>query len=245
MDIGYPQNLSPEILKLYITQGGVQSPFSSKRSLHTDSHQSEPILTFLLNLSIWSPLFLSNFWLQGFLDIVESVDLLMSSKGSVLRCDVTGIVLMKCFLLGMPDLKMGLNGKIGLEKQSQFKSRPTKRYRITEGVTLQFRVMPTIKELGWTRIEVNVKFCMQHIVEVFVDEASSSSYIRSGIELISTIAEKKSWTRPPATNSDKVPMFTASGLRVRFLKVLEKSGYIVEWVRYISKPGSYGIRCKQ
>jgi AP-2 complex subunit mu-1 len=30
MDFGYPQNLSPEILKLYITQEGVGSPFSSK-----------------------------------------------------------------------------------------------------------------------------------------------------------------------------------------------------------------------
>lgn len=65
-------------------------------------------------------------------------------------------------------------------------------------------------------------------------------------------------------------MFTASGLRVRFLKVIdmvlillkcltkefgvhlpyrlaqvwEKSGYnTVEWVRYITKAGSYEIRC--
>lgn len=30
MDFGYPQNLSPEILKLYITQEGVRSSFSSK-----------------------------------------------------------------------------------------------------------------------------------------------------------------------------------------------------------------------
>lgn len=47
--------------------------------------------------------------------------------GSVLRCDVTGKILMKCFLSGMPDLKLGLNDKIGLEKESQLKSRPNKR----------------------------------------------------------------------------------------------------------------------
>lgn len=88
---------------------------------------------------------------EVFLDIVESVNLLMSSKGtvylcftfsfinfnslinnlmligSVLRCDVTGKILMKCFLSGMPDLKLGLNDKIGLEKESEIKSRPTKR----------------------------------------------------------------------------------------------------------------------
>ena len=35
----------------------------------------------------------------------------------------------------------------------------THRYRITEGVNLPFRVLPTIKELGRTRMEVNVKVC--------------------------------------------------------------------------------------
>ncbi|XP_028119609.1 AP-2 complex subunit mu-like [Camellia sinensis] len=62
----------------------------------------------------------------SFLDIVESANLLMSSKGSVLRCDVTGKILMKCFLSGMLDLKLGLNDKIGLEKELQIESCPTK-----------------------------------------------------------------------------------------------------------------------
>lgn len=53
------------------------------------------------------------------------IDLVIA--GSVLRCDVTGKILMKCFLSGMPDLKLGLNDKIGLEKESQLKARPTKR----------------------------------------------------------------------------------------------------------------------
>ena len=52
----------------------------------------------------------------------------LAIAGSVLRCDVTGKVLMKCFLSGMPDLKLGLNDKIGLEKESQLKSRPNKRW---------------------------------------------------------------------------------------------------------------------
>lgn len=32
-----------------------------------------------------------------------------------------------------------------------------RRYRITEGINLPFRVIPSIKELGRTRMEVNVK----------------------------------------------------------------------------------------
>lgn len=31
------------------------------------------------------------------------------------------------------------------------------RYRITEGISIPFKVLPTIKELGRTRMEVNLK----------------------------------------------------------------------------------------
>ncbi|CAI7838912.1 unnamed protein product [Closterium sp. NIES-53] len=64
------------------------------------------------------------------------------------------------------------------------------------------------------------------------------------VELISTMVDKKQGTRPPIQMEFQVPMFTASGLRVRFLKVWEKSGYsTVEWVRYITRAGAYEIRC--
>ncbi|KAG5154656.1 hypothetical protein JHK82_012625 [Glycine max] len=280
MDFGYPQNLSPEILKLYITQEGVRSPFSSK-----PTDRPVPNATLQVTGAVgWRREGLVYKKNEVFLDIVESVNLLMSSKGSVLRCDVTGKILMKCFLSGMPDLKLGLNDKIGLEKEAQLKSRPTKRYRITEGVNLPFKVLPTIKELGRSRIEVNVKvksvfgakmFALGVVVKIPVPKqtAKTNFTVTSGrakynasidclvwkirkfpgqtestlsaeVELISTITEKKSWTRPPIQMEFQVPMFTASGLRVRFLKVWEKSGYnTVEWVRYITKAGSYEIRC--
>lgn len=38
----------------------------------------------------------------------------------------------------MPDLKLGLNDKIGLEKESQLKSRPTKRYSMADSSVLLF-----------------------------------------------------------------------------------------------------------
>jgi AP-2 complex subunit mu-1 len=42
--------------------------------------------------------------------------------------------------------------------------------------------------------------------------------------------------------SFQVPMFTSSGLKVRFLKVWEKSGYqTVKWVRYLTKAGDGGV----
>ena len=49
--------------------------------------------------------------------------------------------------------------------------------------------------------------------------------------------------RPPISLDFKVPMFSASGVNVRFLKVYEKSNYkTVRWVRYLSKAGEYEVR---
>lgn len=41
----------------------------------------------------------------------------------------------------------------------------------------------------------------------------------------------------------QVPMFSASGLRVQYLKVWEKSNYKVDkWVRKVCKSGDYSVR---
>ena len=55
---------------------------------------------------------------EVFLDIVEQVNMLMSSKGTVLRCDVNGKIVMKVFLSGMPDVKLGLNEKLEVRVQT-------------------------------------------------------------------------------------------------------------------------------
>jgi AP-2 complex subunit mu-1 len=51
------------------------------------------------------------------------------------------------------------------------------------------------------------------------------------------------WSRPPISMDFQVAMFTASGLRVRFLRVIEKSNYKpTKWIRYITKAGAYQHR---
>lgn len=42
--------------------------------------------------------------------------MLMGTSGNVLRCDVNGKVMMKCFLSGMPDVKVGLNDKLEVRR---------------------------------------------------------------------------------------------------------------------------------
>jgi AP-2 complex subunit mu-1 len=58
---------------------------------------------------------------ECFVDIIESVNLIMSAKGTVLRSDVSGQIVMRCFLSGMPECKLGLNDKSLLEKSGAAK----------------------------------------------------------------------------------------------------------------------------
>lgn len=51
------------------------------------------------------------------------------------------------------------------------------------------------------------------------------------------------WERPPISFDFEVPMFTSSGLLIKYMKVVEKSHYqAVKWVRYLTRAGSYQYR---
>lgn len=52
---------------------------------------------------------------EVFLDVVESLNLLVSANGNVLRSEILGAVKMKCYLSGMPELRLGLNDKAMFE----------------------------------------------------------------------------------------------------------------------------------
>jgi len=51
--------------------------------------------------------------------------------------------------------------------------------------------------------------------------------------------------KPPIEVKYEIPYFTTSGIQVRYLKIIEKSGYqALPWVRYITQSGDYQIRTK-
>lgn len=54
---------------------------------------------------------------EAFVDVIETVNLLMSKDGSTLRADVDGQILMRAYLSGMPECKFGLNDKLVLDKK--------------------------------------------------------------------------------------------------------------------------------
>lgn len=157
------------------------------------------------------------------------------------------------------------------------------RYRCTDHINLPFKVIPNVKELGRTRLQVSVTvksafqeqlYASNVVVKVPCPEntANTNATVPAGkakfeagshaivwrvkrwqgaqemtlnaeVSLVASTSEKKAWSRPPIEMEFQVPMFTASGLKVRFLKVFEKSSYqTTKWVRYITKAGTYQHR---
>lgn len=156
-------------------------------------------------------------------------------------------------------------------------------YRITENIESPFKLLPNVKVLGRSRLELSLQVtamydrnieatnvridfpCPKNTAKAHIpntahgkarfDPAQGAVVWRIRrfpgrheynllveVELASTITDKQ-WVRPPITMNFEVPQFTASGLRVRFLKVQEKSQYKpVKWIRYLTKAGTYEHR---
>ncbi|KAH7730622.1 AP-1 complex subunit mu [Aphelenchoides avenae] len=58
-----------------------------------------------------------------------------------------------------------------------------------------------------------------------------------------SIMSEESEAKIPISVKFEIPYFTTSGLQVRYLKIIEKSGYqALPWVRYVTQNGDYQIR---
>lgn len=61
--------------------------------------------------------------------------------------------------------------------------------------------------------------------------------------LPSVSSEESSLNKAPLSVKFEIPYFTVSGIQVRYLKIMERSGYqALPWVRYITQNGDYQIR---
>ena len=160
------------------------------------------------------------------------------------------------------------------------------KYRATESVSLPFKVLHNIKELGTNhsrydfRVAVRSSFRAEQfandvkvVIPVPRNTATCKIVVTAGrakyvpehnailwkvrrfpgrtefnlaaeVECVRTYSsEKKAWSRPPITMDFSVPMYAASGLQIRYLKVVEKSHYeTIKWVRYLTKAGSFQYR---
>jgi len=64
----------------------------------------------------------------------------------------------------------------------------------------------------------------------------------SDVDKSSKKKSDEAWKAPIAVKFE-IPYFTVSGIQVRYLKIIEKSGYqALPWVRYITANGDYQLR---
>ncbi|KAG7263737.1 hypothetical protein CRUP_016234 [Coryphaenoides rupestris] len=110
LDFGYPQNSETGALKTFITQQGVKG--------QTKEEQSQ-ITSQVTGQIGWRREGIKYRRNELFLDVLESVNLLMSPQGQVLSAHVSGRVVMKSYLSGMPECKFGMNDKIVIDKQGK------------------------------------------------------------------------------------------------------------------------------
>lgn len=104
MDFGFAQITETKVLGEYITQKG----FELEPKPVEPPHAATSAVS-------WRPEGIKHRKNEVYLDVIESVNMLLASNGDVLDCNVQGNVKVKCYLTGMPELKLGLNEKIMLE----------------------------------------------------------------------------------------------------------------------------------
>lgn len=101
MDHGYPQVTEDSVLKRYIMQ---QSNKLRKKKKKSPDAQLPATATHAVS---WRPPGIKHKKNEIFLDVVEKLNLLVSSTGRVLSSEILGAVKMRSFLSGMPELKLG------------------------------------------------------------------------------------------------------------------------------------------
>jgi len=311
MDFGYPQSTEAKILKQYIMQEG------NKSKKKKDEANVPTVLT---NAVSWRTEGITHRKNEIFLDVIEKLNLLVASNGTVLSSEILGAIKMKSFLSGMPELKLGVNDKLMFEatgrrsmiskgkavemedvkfhqcvRLARFENDRTISFIPPDGEfeLMSYRLNTHVKPLIWVealvenftgRIEYMVKTKSQfksrsiaNGVEIripvppdvdspqFKASIGTVTYVPDqdciiwgikqfyggreylmrahfGLPSIKASGVTKKW-KAPIKVAFEIPYFTVSGIQVRYLKIIEKSGYqALPWVRYITKNGNYDLR---
>lgn len=304
MDFGFPQTTESKILQEYITQQGNKLETAKSR-----------VPTTVTNAVSWRSEGLKYKKNEVFIDVIESVNLLVNLNGSVLLSEIVGSVKLKVFLSGMPELRLGLNDRVLFEltgrnknktveledvkfhqcvRLSRFDNDRTISFIPPDGdfELMSYRLSTQVKPLIWiesviekfthSRLEIMVKakgqFKKQSVannveISVPVPSDADSPKFKTSVGSAKYLPEKNVvvWTiksfpggkeylmrahfglpsveteelegKPPISVKFEIPYFTVSGIQVRYMKIIEKSGYqALPWVRYITQSGDYQLR---
>ncbi|NP_001397351.1 AP-1 complex subunit mu-2 isoform 3 [Mus musculus] len=295
-----------KILQEYITQQG--------NKLETGKSRVPPTVT---NAVSWRSEGIKYKKNEVFIDVIESVNLLVNANGSVLLSEIVGTIKLKVFLSGMPELRLGLNDRVLFEltglsgsknksveledvkfhqcvRLSRFDNDRTISFIPPDGdfELMSYRLSTQVKPLIWiesviekfshSRVEIMVKakgqFKKQSVangveISVPVPSDADSPRFKTSVGSAKYVPEKNVviWSiksfpggkeylmrahfglpsveteevegRPPIGVKFEIPYFTVSGIQVRYMKIIEKSGYqALPWVRYITQSGDYQLR---
>merc|ERR1719319_1287555 len=245
-----------KILQEYITQEGYKLEAAPK---------PPPAIT---NAVSWRPDGIKYRKNEVFLDVIESVNLLAGASGNVLRSEIRGNVKMRVYLSGMPELRLGLNDKVLFESTGRGKSKSVEledvkfhqcvrlsRFENDRTISfippdgefelMSYRLNTHVKPLIW--IESVIERHAHSRIEIMV-KAKSQFKRRStanNVEIVIPVPQDADSPKgkPPINVKFEIPYFTTSGIQVRYLKIIEKSGYqALPWVRYITQNGDYQLR---
>lgn len=124
MDYGFPQTTETRILKEYITQKNrIAQLVISAAGIGQKRPPTPPVA--ITNAVSWRPEGIKYKKNEAFLDVIESVNMLISPSGQVLQCEILGRVAMKSYLSGMPELRLGLNDRVIFEHLSNISGNAT------------------------------------------------------------------------------------------------------------------------
>lgn len=133
MDFGIPQLADVPVLNEYITQEPLtlNSLIKKATKLHSHVKQSQQDRrnqrytgATVTSQTPWRKEGIKYYRNEAFLDVVESIDMLINGKGQLLSSEIFGTIRLKNFLTGMPELQLGLNDKFVTNAINSIKGLP-------------------------------------------------------------------------------------------------------------------------
>ena len=113
MDNGYPQYTEVKLLSEFIK-------CEKHQMIRNRVNESEVKLPQAMTTSVYwrkeGIVYPKN---ECYLDVVEKVNMTVNATGTVIKSEILGCVKLRCFLTGMPELKLGLNDKAMYEIQGK------------------------------------------------------------------------------------------------------------------------------
>uniref|UniRef100_A0A8C2XIP7 AP-1 complex subunit mu-2 n=1 Tax=Cyclopterus lumpus TaxID=8103 RepID=A0A8C2XIP7_CYCLU len=251
MDFGFPQTTDSKILQEYITQEGAKLEVGKSK-----------VPTTVTNAVSWRSEGIKYKKNEVFIDVIESINVLVNANGSVMSSDIVGSIKLKTMLSGMPELRLGLNDRVlfALTGRDKGKTVVMEDVKFHQCVRLsRFDIDRTISfippdgesELMSYRINTHVKplIWIESVIEKF-SHSRVEIMVKGGKEFLMrahfglpSVENNELEGKPPITVKFEIPYFTVSGIQVRYMKIIEKSGYqALPWVRYITQSGDYQLR---